>query len=134
MLSLGELGCATGAFATVLLSFLHTRITGEQACFLEGGAESLVILEQSSGNTVTDRTCLAGNAAAVYAANDVEFLSCAGDLERLTNDELKSFKTEIIVDISVVDGNLTCTCINADAGYRALSASCTVEIRIGIVH
>ena len=63
---------------------------------------------------MTDSTCLTGNAAAVYTANDVELLGCACKLERLTNDKLECLKSEIIINISVVDGYLARTCINTN--------------------
>ena len=133
-LSLGELGCATGALETVFLTLFHSGITGQETCFLENGAKLGVILEQSTGKTVADGAGLAGNSAAAYATNDVEFAVRLGDCERLTNDELKSFKTEIFVNVTVVDGDFAGAVINTDAGYRALSAAGSVEIRFAVVH
>ena len=46
--------------------------------------------------------CLACYTAALNVADDVEFVSCAGESERLTNYKFKCFKAEIIVDITIV--------------------------------
>ena len=56
---------------------------------------------------MADSTGLTGNTAACNAANDVELLFGTGENERLTNDCLEGIKAEIIVDIAVVDRNLT---------------------------
>ena len=122
-LSLAELGCTTCAFETVLLSFLHSRVTSEEACLLEYGTNWLVVLKESTGKTVTDCACLACYTATVYTAYDVELLGCAGELEGLANNELECIKTEVIVDWTVVDDDFTCTCVNAYTCYRLLSAS-----------
>ena len=58
-LSLGELRSATGGLETVLLSLLHTRVTGEEA----GSLESLLVGgliggDEGTGEAVTDRACL----------------------------------------------------------------------------
>ena len=107
-LALAELRSATSGFETVLLSFLHSRVTGEETGLLQRSAEVLgIVLEQSSGDTVADSTGLTGNTAACNAANDVELLFGTGENERLTNDRLEGIKAEIIVDIAVVDRDLT---------------------------
>ena len=132
-LSLGELRCATGTFETVFLSFLHSRVSGQEACLLESRTERLIVLEESSGKTVTDGTGLAGNATALDADDDVELLGEAEQLEGLTDDDLQGLKTEVIVDVSFVDGDLTGTRINANAGNGAFSAASAV-IEITFVH
>ena len=93
-LSLAELRCATSGFEAVLLTFLHTRIAGQEASLLQGAAQLGVELEQSSGDTVADSTGLTGNTAACNAANDVELLFGTGENERLTNDRLEGIKAD----------------------------------------
>ena len=68
---------------------------------------------------MADSTGLTGNTAACNAANDVELLFGTGENERLTNDRLEGIKAEIIVDIAVVDRNLTGALVNS-AAYAAL--------------
>ena len=68
-LSLGELRRATGGLEAVFLTFLHSRVTGQQARFLQNGTEVLgVVLQQRARNTVADGAGLTGDAAAAYTA------------------------------------------------------------------
>ena len=47
--ALGELRCTASSLETVLLSFLHSRVTSEEAGFFELAAQVLaVVLEQRS--------------------------------------------------------------------------------------
>ena len=134
LLSLGELRRATSGLEAVLLSFLHSRVTGEETGLLQRSAEVLgIVLEQSSGDTVADSTGLTGNTAACNAANDVELLFGTGENERLTNDRLEGIKAEIIVDIAVVDRDLTGALVNSYTCNGAFSSAGAVEIRCLIV-
>ena len=82
---------------------------------------------------MADRACLTGYTAAVNAANDIELAGRFSKVEGLTNDELKGFKTEIIVYISVIDRDLARAGVYANARNGALSSSRAVEIRIRFV-
>ena len=77
---------------------------------------------------MSDSACLTGNTAACYCAYNVEILADAAEVEGLTNDELKGFKSEVIVNVSAVDGYLAGALIKADSGDRMLSAACSIEI------
>ena len=116
LLSLGELGCTASALETVLLSLGHSRVSGQEACLLERGAELRIILKERSGDTVTDSAGLAGDTAAVDAADDVELFTRAGEFERLADNELESLKSEIIVYISVVDDDFAGAGVKTDSG------------------
>ena len=79
----------TGLFQTGFLSLLHSGVTGQEAGLLQCRTQALVILQQGTGQTVTDGTGLAGYAAAAYTANDVKLLGGVGDGQRLTHDQLQ---------------------------------------------
>ena len=84
---------------------------------------------------MTDSAGLTGYAAAGYGADDVELTGGAGQLHRLTNDELQGVKTEVIVDVTIVDGDFAGTvCVYANTSNGALSSTGAVEIRNRIVH
>ena len=83
---------------------------------------------------MADSACLTGNAAACNAADNIILIGSAGENERLTNDELKSFKTEILVDVTVIDGDFAGAVLDTNASHRALSAAGAVEIRFAVVH
>ena len=70
-LSLGELRCATSGLQTVLLSFLHSGVAGQETCSLQSGAQLGVQGQQVTGDAVTDRAGLTGNAAACDGDNNV---------------------------------------------------------------
>ena len=62
--ALAELGRATSSLQAVLLTFLHTRIAGEEASFLQGSTQFRISLAQGTGNAVTNRAGLTGHTAA----------------------------------------------------------------------
>ena len=128
LLTLRELRSTSCSFETVLLSFLHSGVTSEEAFLLEESSELGVSLEECSGKTVSDSTCLTCNAAACNCADDVELVSSIGNAEGLTNDELQGLKAKVVVDISAVDGNLTGTWINSNSCNGVLSSACSVVI------
>ena len=132
--ALAELRSATGAFETVLFALFHSGVSGKETGLLESGAEILVVLQQGAGKAVADGAGLAGHAAARYAADHVELLGGLGEGERLTDDEFQRFKTEIIVDLSVVDDDLTGAGIHAHTRDGFLSSAGAVKIRITFVH
>ena len=127
-LSLGELRCTTCALESVLLSFLHTRVTSEEASSLECGLVCLVSLYERSCKTVTDSACLTGKTAAVYVCDDIELTSSAGNTEGLVNDELEGLETEILVDVLLIDGDNACAGNYANTGNTLLSSTCAVEV------
>ena len=129
-LSLGELGSTTSCLETVLLSFLHTRVSGEEAGLLEKRTIGFVSEKKSAGYTVTDCTCLAGDTAAANVCNDVKLAGGFGYAEGLVDDELEGFKSEVIVDITTVDGDVAGAGVDTNASYRALSSAGTIEIRL----
>ena len=65
---------------------------------------------------MADCAGLAGHAAAVDTADDIELLRRTRQREGLANDELQRFKAEIIIDGPVVNGDLARAGINTHAG------------------
>ena len=108
-LSLGELRCTTSAFQTILLSFLHTRISGKEACFLQSGSEFSICLAKRTSDTVADRACLTGCAAALNSDLEIILIDRLCLDQGLSHDNLQSLKSEVIIDGSSVDGHLALT-------------------------
>ena len=127
-LALGELGSTTGGLQTVLLALLHARITSQETSLLQIAAQFGVGLAQGAGDTVTDSASLAGEATAVYVNNNVELANGIGNAEGLVNDELHGLKTEVLVDVSAVNGNNAATGIEANSSNGLLSSTGSVEI------
>ena len=70
----------------------------------------------------------------LVSADNIELSLCACENEGLTNDELECLKTEIIVNVSVIDCNLAGTLIKSYSCNRAFSSACAVKIWCLIVH
>ena len=113
--ALAELGRPAGSLQTVLLAFLHTRIAGQQAGFLQGAAHFGISLAQGTADAVTDRAGLAGQTAAADVDHDVK-ITDIGQVHGLANRHLQGFKSEIIVDIALVDHDFAIAGNQADAG------------------
>ena len=106
--ALAELRSTTCCLEAVLLTLLHTRIAGQVAGRLERGTVLLgVSLEQCARDAVADRTSLAGEAAAGYGALYVELAGGVRRFERLTANHLQGLETEVVVNRTVVDLDLT---------------------------
>ena len=135
LLSLGELRRTTGSFETVLLTLFHSWVTSEEASLLKLWTKCFtIVLKKSSCYAVTDSTSLTRNATACNSANDIELAVSFCKNERLTNDELQCFKTEIFINISVVNCDFACTLIKSYSCNRAFSSTSTVKIRCLILH
>ena len=88
-LSLGELRSAAGCFEAVFLTLFHSRVTSQEAGFLEYRAQLCVEQQQCAGKAVADCACLSGDATACNGADNVKFTVGLGQSERLTNDQLE---------------------------------------------
>ena len=103
MSSLGELRSSTSCLQTILLSLLHTRVSGKETCGLQSRSVLCVCLKQCAGDAVADRAGLAGHSAALDIDQYVELISVLSQHERLADDGLQGLKSEIVVDISLID-------------------------------
>src|SRR5699024_2973800 len=132
--ALGELRSATGSLEAVLLALLHARIAGQVAGLLQDGAVLLVLLQHGAADAVADGAGLAGNAAAGHADHHVELILDAQQDQRSADDQLQGLQAEVVVQITVVDGDLAGAGVHANAGNGILTTTSAVEIRFGFVH
>ena len=132
--ALAELGCTTCSLQTVLLTLLHTRIAGQEASLLQDSAVLIALLQQGAAQAVADSASLTGNTAAGNADDDVILALEAQQDQRRADDQLQGLQTEVVVDITIVDGDLTGAGVNANAGNGILTTTSAVEIRFGFVH
>ena len=78
---------------------------------------------------MTDGAGLAGNAAALDGADNVDLTDQIGRSQRLTDDHLQGIEAEIIVDIATVDGDgAGAALIDADTGDGGLTTAGAVLI------
>ena len=135
-LTLGELGGAAGGLQTVFLALLHSGVAGQQASGLQDGAVLLVDQEQSAGNAVADGAGLAGDAAAGDGGDDVHLAQLLGGDQGLADQQLQGLQTEVIVDVTAVDGDGAGAVLEQmDAGHGGLPAAGAIEIRLlALIH
>ncbi len=83
---------------------------------------------------MTDGAGLAGNAAARNADHNVELILNAQQNQRSADDQLQGLEAEVVVQITIVDGDLAGAGVHANAGNGILTTTSAVEIRFGFVH
>ena len=78
---------------------------------------------------MADSACLTCEAAAGDGAFDIELTVCMGSFQRLTNDQLEGFETEIIIDCEVIDLDFAGSAREQSYSCnRGLSSAGSVEI------
>ena len=102
-LTFGELRSTTCGFEAVLFTFFHSRVTSQETSGFQSCTIGRIYFQKSSCNTMTDCACLSADTAAGNICFDVDFVNRVGLNQRLTNDELQSIQSEVIVDITAVD-------------------------------
>lgn len=105
-LSLRELEPLTRALLSVLLTFLLTRITCDQAGLLQGRAEVGVEFHQRTRDPVTNRSGLSGRTTAIDVHKNVELADRVGQAKRLTDDHPKSFVREVRIERTTIDNDV----------------------------
>ena len=130
-LSLRELRCATSFLQAVLLSFLRTRVTRQEAFLLECGTAAFFCFEKRSCNAQTDCASLTGVTTAYNVYDYVVLSFYFKKRQGLLNDVLQRTLREIIFKSAVVDndravttGDKTNTC------NRLLSSARTPELKL----
>ena len=85
---------------------------------------------------MTDGTGLAGDAAALDGADDVDLADQIGRSQRLTNDHLQGVQTEVIVDVTAVDGDGAGAALvdadTSDGGFA--TAGAVLILSLALVH
>ena len=102
-LALGELELLTRTWLTVFLTLFLAWIAAQEADFLQGGTELLVLLAECAGDGKADRTNLTRNASALDGNFDIKLVGKLGFLEWLENRVLKCDSGHIVLKGTVVD-------------------------------
>ena len=107
-------------------------VSGQAGAIRHGLSRAL--LQQGAAQAVADSASLAGNTAAGNADDDVILALEAQQDQRRADDQLQGLQTEVVVDVTVVDGDLASALVDAHAGNGILTTTSAVEIRFGFVH
>lgn len=130
-LTLGELEALACTGLSGLLALLHPRITAHEALLLEATSQLAVDLDKSTGDGETDGTGLADEAAT--GGVDAQII-LALQIRKLQGQEkgvLQAESGEILLERTLVDGDLAGAFTHLQARYRVLAAA---DGRDGFTH
>jgi hypothetical protein len=101
-LALRVLGSFTGFVQTVLLSFGHARVAGQESCSFERRAEFGVGFDQGPGYPQPDSPRLAGHSSAGHPADDIEPSGAARQFHGLQDYQPAGLVGKEIIEIPIV--------------------------------
>ena len=102
-----ELEALSRSRLTVFLTFLHSRIAGQETGFLQDGPELHAEVDQRSRDAVLDGARLAVHSATFNVDNEIEFVRAVRRLKRLFEDHPVGFIKKILLKALVVDGDVS---------------------------
>ena len=107
---------------TILLALFLSGIALEIACLFENGAIGFLVADtEGAGDTVTNRARLSGHAAAVHVDDDVELVGRGHSLEGLIDDKTHGVEGEVVLEGTLVDGDVAFAGHKTDTGDGGLS-------------
>ena len=85
---------------------------------------------------MTDSAGLTGDAAAGDGGNDVHLAQLLGGSQGLTDQQLQGLQTEVLVDVTAVDGDRTGAVLEqVHTGHGGLPTAGAIEIRLlALIH
>ena len=72
---------------------------------------------------MSDSACLAGESATLNGNDCIVLINSFCSYKGLTNDNLKGLKTEVIVDVSLVNSDVTLAGYKINTGYGRFSSA-----------
>lgn len=125
-LSLAELWSLTSLMQTVFLTFFGSWVTSEVSFFLEDCSVGFCICDaEGSCDAVTDCTCLACEAAALYVDKHVELVGCVCCNEWLVDNEFHCVKWEVFFKRTLVDDDVAIARDETDSCDCCFSSTCS---------
>ena len=126
--ALAELLGAASTAQTHLLTFDFAGVARDEAGVRENGLEARIVVDERTGDAVTDGAGLAGLAAAGNVHHDVERFDVFRELQGLHDDHAAGFTLEVLVERAAVDHDLARAALDEDAGDGALATAGAVIV------
>src|SRR5690606_25413496 len=127
-LTLRELLATARLVEADLLTFDFTGIAGHEAGVRQRGLQFSVVLDQGTGDAVTDSASLAGLAATMNIHHDVEGGAVLGQFQRLTHDHAAGFAREELIQRLAVHDDLAGTGLQEHASDGGLATTGAVVV------
>ena len=122
-LTLRELEALAGLRLAVLLTLNRTAVAGHEAALLQNAAQVGFEVGECAGNTVAERTGLAGKAAAGNRAHDIELALAASGFQRLLDDHAKGGAREEHFEGAIIHDDLARAALDPHTRHRVLAAA-----------
>ena len=123
VLAFGELEALARAFLPVLLSLMCASVARKKSELLQFAPQLGVKFNQGARNAQPRRAGLTANSTTVGQDEDVEALRRFGGKQWLPHIGARRLTNEIILEGPVINGDLTFTGPQEDAGSRSLAAA-----------
>src|SRR5690349_16909086 len=123
VLTFTELEALARASHPVLLAFLDARVRRQQTIFLELLAEFGVVFHERARHREPHRASLTVDAAAVHRRKDVELLAGFRQEQRTADLRPQRIGREVLVELSMIDGDGALAGAEENAGGRRLAAT-----------
>jgi len=129
-----ELEPFTSAGQTVFLAFLHPGVRHEQAVLLQLAAQLQVELAERARDAEAQCASLAVHPAPGHRRQDVELLAGLGELQRTPDLHAQRIGREVVLELSVVDGDGHNEGAKEHAGCGSFASTCGVVFDAGQNH
>jgi hypothetical protein len=129
LLALAELEATASTRLSVLLTLDAASITSDEACSLEDWSVIRVESDERSGDPMTDRASLSGEASTLDVDVYVVLALGLGELEGAHHIHASGRAREVVFEATTIDSNLTGTVTEVNASGRSLTATSTVTDR-----
>ena len=106
-LTLAVLGALAGLVKTDFLSFHFPGITGDESSLAQGFTQALIILDQGTGNAMSNGAGLAGDSAAGDGHVDVKGVSHVHRFKWLAYNHATGFSSEVLIQGTCIDGDVS---------------------------
>ncbi len=109
ILTLGELRTLTRFVQTNLFTLNFASITRQKTRLTHYRTQRLIVINQSTSQTMTNRASLTVSATANNSHNHIKLLGRVSGFQRLPHDHTRSLTTEVLIQGTLVYSNIAGT-------------------------